>query len=148
LQIVDAPRELSRGLSLIQLAGGISMKILVVDDSKLARMAVAKALAATYPEWKRIEAANADEALELIKGESPDIAVLDFNMPGRDGLALAAEVRALKPTMQVAIISANHQQEVVDRARAIGAVFLSKPLTEQSLKEFLSAAEAKLKVSQ
>lgn len=124
------------------------MKILVVDDSKLARMAVAKALNAIYPEWTRIEAANADEALAQVKGANPDIAVFDFNMPGRDGLALAAEVRALKPALQVAIISANHQQEVVDRARAIGAVFLSKPLTEQALREFLSGAEAKLKVSQ
>lgn len=124
------------------------MKILIVDDSKLALMAVAKALNATYPEWTRIEAANADEALEQVKSANPNVAVFDFNMPGRDGLALAAEVRALKPAMQVAIISANHQQEVVDRARAIGAVFLSKPLTEQALKDFLSAAEAKLKVSQ
>jgi DNA-binding NarL/FixJ family response regulator len=124
------------------------MKILVVDDSKLARMAVAKALNATYPDWTRIEAANADEALAQVEGANPDIAVFDFNMPGRDGLALAAEVRALKPALQVAIISANHQQEVIDRARAIGAVFLSKPLTEQALKEFLSGAEAKLKAGQ
>lgn len=124
------------------------MKILIVDDSKLARMAVAKALNATYPDWTRIEAANADEALAQVEGANPDIAVFDFNMPGRDGLALAAEVRALKPALQVAIISANHQQEVIDRARAIGAVFLSKPLTEQALKEFLSGAEAKLKAGQ
>jgi DNA-binding NarL/FixJ family response regulator len=121
------------------------MKILVVDDSKLARMAVAKALNATYPNWTRIEAANADEALAQVKDANPDIAVFDYNMPGRDGLALAAEVRALKPALQVAIISANHQQEVIDRARAIGAVFLSKPLTEDALKEFLSGAEAKLR---
>jgi len=124
------------------------MKILVVDDSKLARMAVAKALSATYPDWIRIEAANADEALAQVKGANPDIAVFDFNMPGRDGLALATEVRALKPALQVAIISANHQQEVIDRAHAIGAVFLSKPLTEQALKEFLSGAEAKLRAGQ
>ncbi len=124
------------------------MKILVVDDSKLARMAVAKALNATHPDWTRIEAANADEALAQVRSADPDIAVFDYNMPGRDGLELAAEVRALKPAMQVAIISANHQQEVIDRAHAIGAVFLSKPLTEKALKEFLSAAETKLKVSQ
>jgi YesN/AraC family two-component response regulator len=124
------------------------MKILIVDDSKLARMALAKALNTTYPGWTRIEAANADEALVQVKDTDPDIAVFDFNMPGRDGLALATEVRTLKPAMQVAVISANHQQEVIDRAHAIGAVFLSKPLTEQALKEFLSAAEAKLKVSQ
>jgi DNA-binding NarL/FixJ family response regulator len=117
------------------------MKILVVDDSKLARMAVAKALNAIRPDCKRIEAANADEALMLVKTDAPDLAVFDFNMPGRDGLALAAEVRALKPSMPLAIISANHQQEVVDRATALGAVFLPKPVTEQSLKAFLATAE-------
>ena len=42
-----------------------------------------------------------------------DIALLDFNMPGRDGLALAAELRALKPDMPLALISANTQHEIV-----------------------------------
>jgi DNA-binding NarL/FixJ family response regulator len=121
------------------------MKILIVDDSKLARMAVAKALNAAHPGWTRLEAANADEALAQINDADPDIAVFDFNMPGRDGLALAAEVRALKPGLQVAIISANHQQEVIDRAHDVGAVFLSKPITDQALADFLAAAEAKVR---
>jgi CheY-like chemotaxis protein len=124
------------------------MKILVVDDSKLARMAIAKALGVVQPNWARVEAANADEALAKLKSENPDIAVVDFNMPGRDGLTLAAEVRTLKPAIQVAVISANHQQEVVDRVRAIGAFFLSKPLTDQAFREFLSAAEANFKGGQ
>jgi CheY-like chemotaxis protein len=121
------------------------MKILVVDDSKLARMAVAKTLNGLHPDWTRIEAANADEALAQVKNAQPDMAVLDFNMPGRDGLTLAGEVIALCPGMPIAIISANHQQEVVDRAHAIGAVFLSKPLTTQALRDFLAGAEKKLK---
>jgi CheY-like chemotaxis protein len=123
------------------------MKILVVDDSKLARMAVAKVLNSVHPEWIRIEASSADEALAAVETSDPDIVVLDFNMPGRDGLALAAEVRVLRPAMQVAIISANHQQEVVDRAKALGASFLTKPLTEQALQDFLAAAETKLKAA-
>ena len=41
--------------------------VLIVDDSKLARMAVAKTLAAVYPDWARLEAANADEALAVMK---------------------------------------------------------------------------------
>jgi len=121
------------------------MKVLVVDDSKLARMALAKALDAVHPDWTRVEAVNADEAIAQVRNAAPDIAVFDFNMPGRDGLALAAEVRALRPSMPVAIISANHQREVIDRANAIGAVFLSKPLTAQALREFLQNAEVKLK---
>ncbi len=56
-------------------------------------MAVAKALGATHPEWTRLEASNADEALARVNDADPDIAVFDFNMPGRDGLDLAAEVR-------------------------------------------------------
>lgn len=123
------------------------MKVLVVDDSKLARMAVAKALNAVHPEWTRIEAGSADEALAAVKNADPDIAVLDFNMPGRDGLALAAEVRSCRPAMQVAIISANHQQEVIDRAEGLGARFLMKPLTEKALRDFLDEAETKLKAA-
>jgi DNA-binding NarL/FixJ family response regulator len=123
------------------------MKVLVVDDSKLARMAVAKALNAIRPDWTRIEASNADEALAMVKSADPDIAVFDFNMPGRDGLVLAAEVRGFNPAMPVAIISANHQQEVVDRALALGATFLSKPLTEAALRDFILGAEQKLKAA-
>ena len=69
-----------------------------------------------------------------------DLVVLDFNMPGRDGLDLAAEFRKIRPTMPIAVISANYQREVVDRARAVGATFLPKPVTEQALKEFLATA--------
>jgi CheY-like chemotaxis protein len=119
-------------------------RVLVVDDSKLARMAVAKALNALHADWARLEAANADEALGLAETNSFDLAILDFNMPGRDGLALAAELLALKPGMPLAVISANHQVEVVTRAREVGATFLQKPLTEKALAEFLADATKRL----
>ena len=120
------------------------MKVLLVDDSKLARMAMTKALNLARPDWSRVEAANAEEAVAQVKSALPDIAVVDFNMPGTDGLALAGEVSALRPQMPIAIISANFQQEIVDRARAIGAAFLPKPVTDHALEEFLSDAEQKL----
>lgn len=119
-------------------------RVLVVDDSKLARMAVAKVLTAQRPDWSRIEASNAEEALALARKESFDLAILDFNMPGRDGLDLAAELLALKPAMPLAVISANHQVEVVTRAREVGATFLQKPLTEKAMAEFLVHALERL----
>ncbi len=122
----------------------MACKVLVVDDSKLARMAVAKALSAARPQWTRVEAANADEAFAALSQANPDIALLDFNMPGRDGLELAAELRKQRPDMPIALISANHQIEVVDRAREIGASFLGKPLTETDLKAFLLDADRRL----
>jgi DNA-binding NarL/FixJ family response regulator len=115
-------------------------KLLIVDDSKLARMAVAKALKALHPDWIRVEAANAEEALELSMNGGFDIALLDFNMPGRDVLDLATDLKKAHPSLPVAIISANHQDEIVARAKAVGASFLPKPLTEQALSGFLLTA--------
>jgi len=119
-------------------------KILIVDDSKLARMAVNKVLNALHPDWMRVEVSNADDAVRSVEQASPDIALLDFNMPGRSGLDLAAELRKLKPRMQVAVISANHQQEVIDRAHALGTSFLAKPITEETLRTFLEDAVMRL----
>ncbi len=123
----------------------MTYKILVVDDSKLARMAVAKAFNNVRPEWTRIEASSAEEALRLAKESHFDLALLDFNMPERDGLHLAADLKAAQPEIVLAVISANHQKEIVDRSQAVGATFLTKPLTELTLRDFLENAELKLK---
>jgi len=122
----------------------MTYRVLIVDDSKLARMAVAKVLNGLQPDWVRLEATNADEALEIAKAGGVNVALLDFNMPGRDGLVLAAELKALNPDMPLAVVSANHQVEVVARAEAVGAVFLPKPVTETSLRDFVTAVAASL----
>ena len=118
--------------------------LLIVDDSKLARMAATKALKILRPDWTRVEATNADEAVSLAKDTAFDVALLDFNMPGRDGLQLAADLLAIRPSTPLAIVSANNQAEIVARATDIGAVFLMKPLNEQSLGAFLENAVQRL----
>src|ERR1700760_998814 len=107
----------------------MAVTILVVDDSKLARIVVNKAIAALQPDWARVEAGNAEEALALVERQPIDVAVLDYNMPGKDGLALAEELRARFPDMSIAVATANVQDEVVARARATNATFIRKPLT-------------------
>jgi CheY-like chemotaxis protein len=118
---------------------------LIVDDSKLARMSVTKVLRALNSDWTPIEAANAEEAVGLITSERPDIAMVDFNMPGKDGLTLATDLRSLRPDMPVAVVSANIQREIVERATSVGATFLAKPVTEQSLRAFIASATTQLK---
>ena len=121
-------------------------RVLIVDDSKLARMAVAKVLRTLHPDWTQVEAVNAEEALASVKTNEIDITILDFNMPGRDGLELAAELRERKPGMPVAVISANYQTEIVTRSHLAGAAFLSKPVTQEALAGFLAEALVRLKV--
>lgn len=119
--------------------------VLLVDDSKLARIVAGKAIAALQPEWVRVEASNADEALIVVNNQTIDLAVLDFNMPGKDGLELAAELRETFPHMPIAIITANVQNEIVARARELNATFVGKPVTEEAMRGFLSGAALRLR---
>ncbi len=120
--------------------------LLIVDDSKLARIVVGKAVSALQPQWRRLEAANADDALAVLAQEPVDVAILDFNMPGRNGLELAADIRALHPDMPIALATANVQDEIIAQARVINASFVPKPITEEGLKGFLTGAGLKLRL--
>lgn len=119
--------------------------VLIVDDSKLARIVAAKALAQLQPEWSKVEASGAAEAIEMLGSTPVDLALIDFNMAEKDGLELASELRVLRPDMPIAIITANIQDEVIARAREIGAAFVPKPVTADGLRGFLSGAALRLR---
>jgi CheY-like chemotaxis protein len=119
--------------------------VLIVDDSKLARMVMASAFRRIRPDWTLVEATSADGALDALSGSAVDIALVDFNMPGTDGLELIARIRKTRPDMPVAVVSANLQDEIVARARELNAGFVPKPLTDESLGAFLSGAALRLK---
>jgi len=119
--------------------------VLIVDDSKLARIVAARALAELQPDWQKVEAGSAAQALEIIQTQTPDVALVDFNMAEKDGLELAGDLRELYPDLPIAIITANIQDEIVARARAIGAAFVAKPVTTEGLEGFLSGAALRLR---
>jgi CheY-like chemotaxis protein len=125
---------------------GLTTSILIVDDSKLARMVVGKAVAAIRPDWERVEASNAAEAFDLLTRREVDVVIVDYNMPGQNGLELAEALRRLHPAMPIAVATANVQDEVIARARAVNAAFVATPVTEQGLRPFLEGASLKLRV--
>jgi CheY-like chemotaxis protein len=123
----------------------VAVTVLIVDDSKLARIVAGKALTQLQPAWAKIEASSAAQAHEILLDNQVDIALLDFNMTEKDGLELAGELRALHPDMPIAIITANIQDEVIARARAVGATFVPKPVTADGLQGFISGAALRLR---
>jgi CheY-like chemotaxis protein len=125
----------------------MNYKALTVDDSKLARMMMASAFRRIRPEWQLLEVANADDALDAISTGSIDIALVDLNMPGTDGLALVAKIREKHPRMPVAVVSANVQEEIIARVRELDAAFVPKPLTDEALGAFLSGAALRLRAA-
>jgi CheY-like chemotaxis protein len=121
------------------------LRVLIVDDSKLARMVMGSAFRRIRPEWELIEATNADDALDAILTRSVDIALVDFNMPGTDGLQLVASIRKTHQKMPVAVVSANLQEEIIARARELNAAFVPKPLTDEAIGAFLTGAALRLR---
>jgi CheY-like chemotaxis protein len=123
----------------------MALKVLVVDDSKIARMAMVSALRRLRPEWESIEASGADDALRVIANGAVDVALIDFNMPGTDGLELIAKIREIHPAMPIAIVTANLQDETIARARELNAAFIAKPLTDEAVGAVLSGAALRIK---
>lgn len=123
----------------------MSLNVLIVDDSKLARMVATKALAELQPDWTKVEANGAAQAHEIVAVQKVDLALIDFNMNEKNGLELADELRALHPDMPIAIITANIQDEVIARAREIGATFVPKPVNAEGLEGFISGAALRLR---
>ncbi|MGZ3309104.1 MAG: response regulator transcription factor [Xanthobacteraceae bacterium] len=119
-------------------------KALIVDDSKLARMVMASAFRRLRPDWELIEASNGEDAINALSSQPIDIALIDFNMPGIDGLELVAKIRKSHPKMPMAVVSANVQDEIIARARELNAAFVTKPLTDEALGAFLSGAILRL----
>lgn len=123
----------------------MAVNVLIVDDSKLARIVAAKALAELQPDWAKVEASSAEQAHAVVAESPVDIALIDYNMAEKDGLELAGELRATFPDLPIAIITANIQDEVIARARLVGATFVPKPVTADGLSGFIAGAALRLR---
>ena len=57
------------------------------------------------------EAANAPEALRLVKANLPDVAIIDISLDGESGIELIEQVKAIHPKLQV-LVSSMHDEKV------------------------------------
>jgi CheY-like chemotaxis protein len=112
--------------------------ILIVDDSLISRMFMRKAVQGTFSHWNVLEASNGHDALSAVEGKQVDIALLDLNMPGGiNGLALAKSLKDVYTNIQIALVTANIQSAVREKASALGVEFIAKPITEDKIVDFL-----------
>lgn len=114
-----------------------SKKLLIVDDSKVSRMIIRARIQAVHPDWEILEASNGTEGIHLAKEHLPEFCTMDINMPGMLGTEAAEIILKDIPGIRVVIFSANIQESFQDRALAMGAVFVAKPITEKSIAEAL-----------
>lgn len=117
------------------------LKVLVVDDSRVSRMMSKAFIEHLRPGYQVLEADSGAQALDRLSAATADIAILDMNMPGMNGLDLAAELKARAPSLRMAMLTANVQDAIRSRAEQIGLHFFRKPINEATIAAVLDTLD-------
>jgi len=116
------------------------IRIVVADDHALVRAGITGVLAATEEFQLVAEAANGQEAIDLVALHRPDVVMLDISMPGMSGLEAAARLRADHPALRILILSVHdHPEYVMESIRAGANGYLRKDAEPRELRDAIRA---------
>jgi two-component system response regulator DesR len=123
------------------------IRILLADDQMLVRGALA-AMLGLEPDMEVVaEVGSGDAVLAAAQRTMPDVALLDVQMPGKDGIAAAAELHAAMPACRVVMCTTFGRPGYLSRALAAGASgFVVKDAPPEQLVEAVRRVHAGLRV--
>lgn len=115
------------------------MKILVVDDSRVMRQIVTRALRqAGYTGHTLVEADNGQTGLAAYSEHAPDLVLSDWNMPEMSGYDFLRALRGRGSTTPFVFVTSEGTADMVGRARGAGALgVITKPFTAESFRDAL-----------
>lgn len=103
------------------------IKVLLADDHKMMREGLKKIVEEEEDLEVVGEASNGEEAVELARETSPDIIVMDVNMPVMDGITATQEITSAMPGQRVIGLSLHDHERVIESMRSAGAIaYLTK----------------------
>jgi two-component system response regulator DesR len=125
----------------------MTIKLLLADDQALVRGALAALLNLEADLEVVAEVGRGDEVVEEARRTRPDVALLDVEMPGLDGIAATTALRAAVPACRVLVVTTFGRPGYLRRAMAAGASgFVVKDTPARQLAEAVRRVAAGLRV--
>ena len=115
------------------------MKILLVDDEQLQLLRLQKEVKKVFPEEEEILSyLNPLQALKENKNANIDIAFLDIEMPGMNGIEIAKALKKINPLVNIIFVTA-YDSYALDAYKIHASGYLSKPVSASKIKEEIDA---------
>ncbi len=112
------------------------MNILVVDDEDAAIRDLVRIIRKVEPYCNLMSTDEVDEAVEMCQKNDFDVAFLDINMPGRNGLTLAQELKDLRPLINIIMVTA-YPNYAIDAFKLWASAYILKPAMETDVRSAL-----------
>jgi two-component system, NarL family, invasion response regulator UvrY len=120
---------------------GPSIRVLIVDDHSMVRRGLMALLSEEFHGAAFGEAADAQQAVEQLRKNHWDVALLDITLPGKSGLDLLKELKAEWPRLPVLVLSGHKEEQFAVRVLKAGA---GGYMTKESAPEELAKAVRKV----
>lgn len=103
------------------------IKVLIADDHTLVREGLKQILAGTSDIVVTGESGKAHDVLDIVNKKNFDVILLDISMPGRSGMDILKQLRAMKPDINILMLSMHPEEQYAIRALKAGAAgYLTK----------------------
>jgi DNA-binding NarL/FixJ family response regulator len=113
---------------------GRPLRILVADDHRIVRDGLKQVLADRFPQACFGEAANGQEALDQLGRAQWDVMLLDLTMPGRGGLEVLSQLKAVQPETRALVLTMHPEDQYAVRVLKAGAVgYLTKETASEEV---------------
>lgn len=117
--------------------------ILIIDDEQPTLQMLTLYLEACG--HRVLSAENEMQGLKVFRSEKPAIVLTDIKMPGKDGLDVLRQIKAIAPQTDVIVITGHGDKDLARQATALKAsAFFNKPLDTEALERTIKKIEQRL----
>ena len=108
------------------------MKIIAADDEKIALITLVEAINEAYPDAEVKEFRKASEVIEYVKDNRADVAFLDIDMRGTNGITLAKELKEIQSNINIVFVT-GYSEYMADAFSLHASGYVLKPPTKEKI---------------